>query len=52
MYMYHYLIEGGLSDTPWDDWRFFVIAAGDDTVLFCLACMVEAAQEAILANTC
>lgn len=40
-YMYHYFIKEGISETPWNDPRFFIIAAGDDTVIFCYAELAE-----------
>ena len=34
-YVYYYLIDSDVSDTPWDDNKLYVAASGDDTVIFC-----------------
>lgn len=44
MYMYYYLHEGLGIEEPWNDKKLFVIAAGDDTILFINKERAEAAE--------
>jgi len=41
MFVYFYLWDAGISETPWNDPRIFVIASGDDVVVFVLKCIAR-----------
>jgi len=51
LYVCHYLIEAGISDEPWLDKRILIIAAGDDTVVFCEPQLAERIRDAIFTRT-
>jgi len=34
LYVYYYLVAEGISHTPWEDKRIFVIASGDDVAIW------------------
>ena len=51
MYVYYYLWDAGISQTPWNDPNVFVIASGDDVIIFIRNNLADAAEDAILART-
>lgn len=48
LYAYYYIWAAGISAEPWNDKRFFVMASGDDTVIFCEPSLEIPIKEAIL----
>lgn len=36
MYLMFYIYDAGISKTPWNDPRFFISAAGDDGLIYCI----------------
>jgi len=51
MFVYFYLWDAGISQTPWDDPRIFVIASGDDVIVFVLKNIAQDVYDAILQRT-
>jgi len=49
--MYYYIREAGITDTPWDSDKVFVIAAGDDTVAFVAPEFYDALNDSIMRLT-
>lgn len=49
-YAYFYLICAGIKE-PWNDDRLFVMAAGDDVVIFCAPELASGIEQSILLNS-
>lgn len=51
-YAWYYLMDAGVSDTPWDMENIYVVASGDDVVIWTMPEDSEKLQESILNLTC
>lgn len=49
-YAYFYLVKAGIKN-PWDNPNVYVIAAGDDVVIFCKSGLEFRIEQSILTNT-
>lgn len=51
LYVFHYLREALICEEPWNNKDLFVIASGDDTVVFSKPYLSDRIHDAIYENT-